>query len=471
MAHVDYDERLRAREAEEGIIGALLMDNSAFEDVRGRVSASDFHDVQLGQIYATVERLIGTGHSADMVTVSSAGHPPALLAKTIGLASLHAPDYADIIIDRSMRRQAINESERLVKAVFHLEKPVNEALAEAQTRMTAIGSESHEGASTLALAAGELWDRLDGLSAGVSVAIPTPWDPINTLIGGLIPPEFTIVAARPSMGKTQFLVQLAEGLSQKGLKVLVHDLETDKVSWVRRLALMRSGVDWMKFRLGIQTTEDIARLNRAVAKLMQETGIWIFDRTVSVGEFRHLVRRERSKHGVDVVIVDYLQRYPTPGKNRVTEVGEISKTLKDIALENNIPVVAAAQLRRVEDREDKEPTMADLRESGQLEQDADLVLAMHRPAYYNPMLGKEDGSGPTKFIVLKARDGVRGTHTNLAWLARELRFEGVKEDLQRVMGERGIATDKRPTVGGAVSVSPNTKVDDGLRVAPRKDLS
>lgn len=461
-----------AKDAEMAIIGGLLVDNTRYDDVRAVIDAEDFFDNEYRKMFVHIGKQLGSGKRVDILTMTEDGFNPAELARMATSGStLLLLEYADRVRDRSLRRLALSRASALARASYEMDADIEEALEIHVRSVREVGKVDENIVVPIQDAAGQLWDVLELLDRGLALTTETPWKEINTLIGGFIAPELIILAARPSMGKSQWAIQVADSLLSRGLRVLFHDMETDNVSILRRMALMRSGVDWMKFRLGIQDKDDVGKLSDETVKLMETEGMWLIDKRIPVDKFRWIVRRLHRDVGLDLVIVDYLQLYPTEGRNRVQEVGHVASTLKEIAKENNIPVLATCQLRRINEREDKKPTMDDLRESGEIEQAADLIIGMHRPGYYNPMLAGEDGSGATNFMVLKARDGVRGTDVNLYWAARRLRFEGVTNEYQRVMDSRGITSPKGPAVGGGVSVPPDPQMEIGLRVAGAEDSS
>jgi len=460
-----------ARDAEEAIIGTLLVDNSRWDDVRAAITDTDFHDREFRRMFVHIGDEITAGKNVDLLTMTEDGFNVVELTRAINTvgSTIMTGEYIGLVRDRALRREALSQASELARAAYDLEHDIETALDGHMGKVQQMGKVDERLVVPVAQAASELWDMLEQLGKGINLAVETPWKAINTLIGGFIPPELTVLASRPSMGKSQWAIQVADSFIRRGLRVLFHDMETDKVSILRRMALMRSGVDWMKFRMGIQTADDIAKVSEAAVELMQAEGLWIVDKRIPVEEFAWVVRRLHREHKLDLVIVDYLQLYPTAGRNRVVEVGQVASTLKDIAKYNQLPVLATAQLRRITERADKEPTMDDLRESGEIEQAADLIIGMHRAAYYNPMLGADDGSGPTKFSVLKARDGVRGTFTNLYWAASRLRFESVAPQLERVMGSRGITPTKSPAMEEPTLFPPDPEVETGLRVAGTED--
>jgi replicative DNA helicase len=198
----------------------------------------------------------------------------------------------------------------------------------------------------------------------------------------------------------------------------------------------------MRFRQGTYDQDDINRLARAYVEIMENENLWIVEERMPVDEFRWVAKTLHSRVGLSLIAVDYLQRYPRPGKmSPVNEVGAVAETLKDIARETNVPVLCAVQLSRaVEGRDNRRPTMADARASGLIEQEADIMLALFREAYYDTNVSL-DGSGQTEVIVLKSRDGIRNVKVNLYWSAKELSFKPKLADPDLVTYTKGVSDD------------------------------
>lgn len=411
-------------QAEEATVGSMLVNPTIVEDILDIVAVHDFHIQKYGEIVGYIKKLFEAGTAIDIITLTELGADPITLTQLIARtpSSVNAEDYAHIVVDKSRRRNAIVKASQLAKAAYDETTPIEESV-------TAISKDINESVqpphvTKVGEGASELWEVMANYKAGQSIVdIRTPWPQLNRELGGFMKPEFVIVAARPSMGKTQFTLQLIDSLKDK--KILFHDLETDKLTLLRRIALMRSKVDWMKFKKGEQNDDDILKLSTSITELMQEDNLYIVDKRMPVNRFAWIARNlARRVGGLDVIVADYVQLYPTSGRSRVTEIGEVAGELKQLAKELNAVVIGTSQLRRLNEQNvDKRPTMQDLRESGELEQSADVILSLYRSSYYKSSMSS-DGSGTTEIAVLKSRDGTRGGKVDLFWKSSELTFEG-----------------------------------------------
>lgn len=401
-------------------MGSVLVSQSVLDQIDTR--PDDFYDRELGAVYRTARELHENGEPVDVVTLTAQGHDLELITRLINdtPTHMHAQGYASVVKDMAAKRKAVNIASSIAKKAHDTKRlDIADEVGQLEMLDKVVGS----GPRLASHVASELWDRLEHVQSGGSVVVGTPWPRVNDLIGGLVVPEMAVLAARPSMGKTQFAIQLSDHLEKQGMRVLFHSMDTKDRGAVNRLALLRSGVDWMKFRTGRQTPDDESKYSQALADIMNHSSILVYDKRIPVDDFINVARAENRKDPLGMVVVDYLQRYPVSGRNRVAEFAEIAERLKELANMIDAPVLALSQLSRgVEHRDDKRPVLSDLRESGGIEQAADLVLTLYRDNYYTPMQSP-DGSGTTEVAVLKSRDGVRGKKALLYWHAKELYFD------------------------------------------------
>ncbi|HEV7453911.1 MAG TPA: replicative DNA helicase, partial [Candidatus Saccharimonadales bacterium] len=324
----------------------------------------------------------------------------------------HVEQYAEIVAQKAMRRRLIKASKDLTELGYDESKALKELIEEAETRLFQV-SQQHIKQSVVSLETilADSFDRLDELHKDSSKirGIPTGFKDLDNVLAGLQRSDLFILAARPAMGKTAFVLNLAHNVAlQSKESVLFFSLEMSKEQLVDRLLSMESGVDAWALRTGNLTDQDFEKIGQAMGTL-SEAKIYIDDTpSVSVSDMRTKARREAHQHGLGLIIVDYLQLMSGGSKfagsdNRVQEISEISRGLKGIARELNVPVIALSQLSRsVESRTPQIPQLADLRESGSIEQDADVVAFIYREEYYNP---ETENKNITTILIKKHRHG------------------------------------------------------------------
>ena len=413
-------------EAEVSLLGSILIDDDVITAIADRIDSGDFYDRRHGTIYAAILKLYEQHKPIDLLTLSSALKDSEELESIGGSGYLteltnavptaaHGEHYADIVAEKSMRRKLIKASEDIVKLSFHQnEGTVAEILEEAEKRIFAVSQRTtKQDLVSIEQILAEGFDRLDELhkNKGKLRGIKTGWKDLDNKTAGLQRSDLFILAARPAMGKTTFVLNLAQNVAvQEKQAVLFFSLEMSKDQLVDRMLSAQSGVDAWNIRTGNLSDDDFERLGASMGEL-SEAPIYIDDTPgITVMEMRTKARREAQKHPLGLIIIDYLQLMSgsrAGGEfNRVQEVSEISRGLKLIAREMNVPVIALSQLSRsVESRSPQIPQLSDLRESGSIEQDADLVAFLYREDYYNP---ETDRQHIADLIIAKRRNGPTG---------------------------------------------------------------
>ena len=397
-------------ESEQAVLGGILKDNTAIDRVN--VTEADFyaHDHRL--IWRAITGLLNDSKPADLITVAEAlgsdlervGGLQYLLAISQDAHAANIRSYANTVRDRSIRRRIIETGNNIAQLGYRTR--ADEGIAKAQSlAMELDTTEAVQEAVSLRDSLKAMVERIDRVCSGNESPLKTGFTDLDRKIVGLGAGDMIVVAGRPSMGKTAFALQIAEHVSED-LPVLVFSLEMDAESLAMRQAASVGKVDLMKLRSGQLDDDDWQRLTYATAKL-QSRKIFIDDRSgVSMNQIRARARQTKRKHGLGLIVVDYIGLIHGEGDNRVNVVSEISRGLKTMARELGVPVIALSQLNRgVENRNDKRPMMSDLRESGSIEQDADVIMLLYRDEYYYP---DSDWKGVAECIIAKQRNGPTG---------------------------------------------------------------
>lgn len=431
------DQQPQNSEAEASLLGALLIDSDAIVKIADHIKADDFYDPKHRYIYEAIRQLYEQHKAIDVLTLSDKLRSNGHLESVGGAAYLteltnfvptatHVEQYADIVAQKSLRRRLISASKDIMTLGKDESKQLRELIEEAETRLFEV-SQTHVQQSVISLEAilAESFDRLDDLHKDKSKirGIPTGFKDIDDKLAGFQRSDLIILAARPSMGKTALSLNFAHNVAVKaGQPVLIFSLEMSKEQLVDRMLSMESGVDAWALRTGNLTDADFEKIGRAMGTL-GEAQIFIDDTPgITVSDMRTKARREAHQRELGLIIVDYLQLMSGGSKyggdsNRVQEISEISRGLKGIARELNVPVLALSQLSRsVESRSPQIPQLADLRESGSIEQDADVVAFIYREEYYNP---ETDRKKIADIQIKKHRNGPVGNV--------ELYFENEKQ--------------------------------------------
>jgi len=427
-------------EAEQSLIGGLMLDALAWDKIADVITADDFYRKDHRLIFTAISGLVESGSPCDVVTVSehldnrgeldSAGgleYLATLSNETAGAANARA--YAKILRERAMLRALISAGNEIAGSAFTNDgRTAAEVLEDAEKMVFEIadkGTRGKKGFKSLKEILPEAVDRIDTLhqSDGDITGISTGYNEFDKMTAGLQPGDLVIVAGRPSMGKTTLAVNMAENAAI-GSKVptAIFSMEMPAQQLAFRMISSLGRVDQTHLRTGNFPDEDWSRINTAV-QLMSEAPIFIDDTpSLSPGEIRARARRLQREHGLGLIVVDYLQLMQVPGnkENRATEISEISRGLKALAKELSCPVIALSQLNRsVEQRTDKRPVMSDLRESGAIEQDADLILFIYREEVYNQDTPRK---GIADIAIAKQRNGPIGDFP-LTFVGRYTKFE------------------------------------------------
>ncbi len=430
-------------EAEQSVLGGLLLDNQAWERVADILAESNFYRDDHRRIYRHIGKLIEKNRPADMVTVFESIEQSEDKDKTGGLAYLGAlaqntPSahnirrYAEIVRERAIQRKLIEVGTGIADTALNpMGKDVGQLLDEAESRVFEIaeaGARGHQGLVEIQPILAQVMERIDILyhqdNPSDITGIATGFNDLDQKTSGLQKDDLIIVAGRPSMGKTAFALNIAEHVAVNDrLPVAVFSMEMAGSQLAMRMLGSIGRLDQMKLRTGRLSDEDWSGLTDAMAKL-HDAPIHI-DETPALNclELRARARRMHRQYGtLGMVVVDYLQLMSSAsyGENRATEISEISRSLKALAKELHVPVVALSQLNRgLEQRPNKRPVMSDLRESGAIEQDADLILFIYRDEVYNPETADK---GKAEIIIGKQRNGPIGT-LNLTFIGQYTRFE------------------------------------------------
>lgn len=399
-------------ESEQAVLGGLMQDNTALDRID--VTEADFYHADHRIIWKAIIGLLDAGRPADVITVSEAlgaeldrvgglSYIVGLSADTPSAANIRS--YAKTVKERAMLRRLADAGNRII-TLAHEGGDVTEAIGKAQqTVMELDTTTASQEATSLRDSLRAMVERIDRVCSGNESPLKTGFTDLDRKIVGLGAGDMIVVAGRPSMGKTAFALQIAEHVS-KELPVLVFSLEMDAESLAMRQAASVGKVDLMKLRSGQLDDEDWQRLTYATAKL-QSRKIFIDDRSgVSMNQIRARARQTKRKHGLGLIVVDYIGLIHGEGDNRVNVVSDFSRGLKTMARELGVPVIALSQLNRgVEVRNDKRPMMSDLRDSGSIEQDADVIMLLYRDEYYNL---DSEWKGVAECIIAKQRNGPTG---------------------------------------------------------------
>lgn len=430
-------------EAEASLLGALLIDSDAVVKVADTVAPADFYDKRHQRIYEAIIQLYESHEAIDVLTLSDKlknnGHLDQIggaaylteLTNFVPTAS-HVEQYADIVAQKAMRRRLIAASKEIVDLGYDESKHLRELIEEAEVKLFDV-SQKHVKQDIVSLekVLAESFDRLDDLHKDKAKirGIPSGFKDIDSMLAGFQRSDLVILASRPSMGKTALALNIAHNVAVKAAQpVLIFSLEMSKEQLVDRLLSVESGVDAWALRTGNLTDSDFEKIGHAMGTL-SEAQIFIDDTpAITVSDLRTKARREAHRHPLGLIIVDYLQlmsgssRFGGDYSNRVQEISEISRGLKGIARELNVPVLALSQLSRsVESRSPQIPQLADLRESGSIEQDADVVAFIYREEYYNP---ETERKKLTDILVKKHRNGPVG-NVELYFESEKQRFRSV----------------------------------------------
>ena len=432
-------------EAEQSVIGGLLLENEALDKIADILSAADFYQHDHKTIFEHIVKLIEKNRPADIVTVAESLESTAELSQIGGIAYLGAlaqntptaaniRRYAEIVRERHVMRKLVTVGSGIAESAYSPNgRDAQQLLDEAESKIFQIaegGQRSGQGFQDIKVLLPQVAERIDMLFSRDNpsdvTGLPTGFSDLDSMTSGFQGGDLVIVAGRPSMGKTAFSINIAENVAlDTGLPVAIFSMEMASTQLAMRMIGSVGRLDQHRMRTGKLEDEDWEKLTTALGKL-NEAPIFI-DEGAALSSFdvRARSRRLHRQCGkLGLIVVDYLQLMAAPagrqGENRATEISEISRSLKALAKELDCPVVALSQLNRsVEQRPDKRPVMSDLRESGAIEQDADLILFIYRDEVYNP---DSTDKGTAEIIIAKQRNGPIG-RVRLTFIGEHTRFE------------------------------------------------
>lgn len=429
-------------EAEQSVIGSMIMDKDAILTASEIVAAEDFYSQQYGMLYEAMVEMYNSGQPVDLVTLQAKlkekGAPPQvssldfvrdILAAVPTSANIRY--YATIVMEKAVERRLIKITEGIANDCYNGTEPLETILAETEKNIFGLLQNRSGGdfvpiRTVVVNALKKI--ALASQQTGAVTGIPTGFIDLDYRTAGLQPSDLILLAARPSMGKTAIVLNIAQHIAiNEGLTTAIFSLEMSKEQLVNRFLSAESRIDAQLIRNGNLNPEEWARLVEG-AGVIGESNLIIDDTPgITINELRSKCRKYKLEHDLKIVIIDYLQLMSGNGRSesRQQEISEISRALKSLARELNVPIIALSQLsRQVEQRPDHRPMLSDLRESGAIEQDADVVMFLYRDEYYNK---DSPDKGTAELIVAKQRNGPTGT-VRLAWIAENTRFANLQQD-------------------------------------------
>jgi replicative DNA helicase len=430
-------------DAERAVLGAVLLEGrEALPRVVEVLRPSDFYTEAHRSIYQSMLTLFDHGEPVDLLTLqedlrrtdqlSLVGGPASLaLLVEQGSVAAYLASYTVIVRDMAVLRELIQTATHIIGQAFEAKEDVQALVDDAERRIFGLAERRLEGSAihvkNILNDTFKYIERLYERQEHVT-GVPTGLTKLDEMTAGLQPSDLILIAGRPSMGKTAFALSIAQHVGIKlHMKVLVLSLEMSSQQLVQRLLSSEGRVDSLAVRTGRLQAQDWHRLTSAAGRL-SEAPIFIDDSPgLSVLEVRAKARRMKAEHGLDVIVIDYLQlmRGRANLDNRQQEISEISRSLKALAKELNVPVVALSQLSRaIETRGDNSPRLSDLRESGALEQDADVIMFLHRPSFYSKDAMEEEARKTAEVHIGKQRNGPTGK-IEVAFLSQYARFENL----------------------------------------------
>ncbi len=425
-------------EAEQSVIGAMLMDRDAITTSSEIISGKDFYQSAYGVVFDSIVELFNEGQPVDLITLQERLRTKEVPAEISSLefardllnmvsTSANVKYYAQIVADKSVMRRLIRLNEELANICYAGNESLEAILEKTEKSVFELLQRRNSGEFVpIKQVVLNALERIEKASKnkGTVTGIPTGFIDLDYKLSGLQPSDLVLIAARPSMGKTAFVLNIAQYIAfKKDKSVAIFSLEMSKEQLVNRMFSLESQVDAQAIRTGNMKDSDWEKLIEG-AGIIGRSRLIIDDTPgISISELRSKCRKYKLEHGLDIIIIDYLQLM-TGGvgrsqESRQQEVSEISRSLKGLARELNVPVVTLSQLSRaVESRPDKRPMLSDLRESGAIEQDADVVMFIYRDEYYNK---DSEFKKQAEIIIAKQRNGPVGT-VNLAWLGEYTKF-------------------------------------------------
>lgn len=432
-----------SEEAERSVVGCMMMSRDAIMSAAEILSGEDFYLQQMGVVFDSMVELFNEGKPVDFVTLpeklKEKDVPPEISSMefardllTVVPTSANVKYYANIVAEKATLRRLIKLNEEIANSCYLGKESTEVILEETERKMFQLLQQRNSGdyvpIRQVVLNALETIERASQTKGNVT-GLSTGFVDLDYKTSGFQPSDLILIAARPSMGKTAFVLNIAQHMAfHKDYTVAIFSLEMSKEQLVNRLFSLESRVDSQKIRTGNLEDEDWAKLIEG-AGIIGNSKLIIDDTPgISVSELRSKCRKMKLEQGLDIIIIDYLQLMSgrsRGGDSRQQEISEISRALKGVARELNVPVVALSQLSRaVEKRDDKRPMLSDLRESGAIEQDADVVMFIYRDDYYNK---DTENKNMAEIIIAKQRNGPIGT-INLVWMPEYTRFVNARRD-------------------------------------------
>ncbi len=438
------------KEAEQSVVGAMLLDRDVISEVADMLSRDDFYFPQYGALYEAMVELYREGHAVDVITIPEKLKSKGIAEEVAGPAtiaeimqavptSVRARDYARIVQDKAALRSVIRLCDETSKNSYLASEEVDSILETAEQKIFSI-VQKRNGSSDFVPIDHIVLNVIDEIeeaarNGGQVTGLPTGFIDLDNMLTGMHGGEFLLVAARPAMGKTAFVLNIAHHLAvMKKVPCAIFSLEMSKEQLVSRMIAIDAMVDSKKMKLGNMNDDEWDKIIEST-EVVSRSPLYIFDNSaVSISDMRSLCRKLKQNNGIELIIIDYLQLMSTTQRveSRQQFISDISRSLKNLARELNIPVIALSQLSRaVDSRPEHRPVLSDLRESGAIEQDADVVMFIYRDEYYNP----ETTTKPmtAEIIVAKQRNGEVGS-VDLRWLGKYTKFANAERKEKKDKG-------------------------------------
>ena len=425
-------------EAEQAVLGAMLMNKEAISMASEIITGEDFYQTAYGILFDCIVEMFQQGKPVDLITLQDylkeKDVPPEIsnmeFARDLLMqaqTSANADTYAKIVREKSVMRRLIKVNEETANTCYQQNKPLDEILEDAQKKVFELAetgnSEEYVPIRQVVLNALDVIERASK-TKGTVTGIPTGFIDLDYKLSGLQRSDLVLIAARPSMGKTAFVLNIAQHVAfRQNLAVAIFSLEMSKEQLVNRLFSLESHVDAQILRTGNLSDTDWEKLIEGAGTIGSSRMIIDDTSGITISEMRSKCRKYKLEHNLGIIMIDYLQLMSGSGKSdsRQQEISDISRSLKALARELNVPVIALSQLSRaVEQRPDHRPMLSDLRESGAIEQDADVVMFLYREGYYNRDLSEAE-QRVAEVIIAKQRNGPIGT-VNLLWIPELTKF-------------------------------------------------
>ncbi len=429
-----------SEEAEQSVIGSMIMDREAIVVASELICGEDFYNKQYGVLFETMVELNDEGCPVDLVTLQNRLRekdvPPEVSSLefvrdliTAVPTSANIKYYANIVAEKSTLRKLIRLNEEIANTCYTGKEDLEFILEDTEKRIfQLVQNRNTEEFTPIRQVVMNAMEKIESAARnkGAVTGIPTGFRDLDYRTAGMQPSDLVLIAARPSMGKTAFVLNIAQHVAFKqNLPVVIFSLEMSKEQLINRMFSLESSVDAQKLRTGQLNDQDWERLIES-AGVIGKSNLVIDDTPgISISELRSKCRKLKLEKGLSMIIIDYLQLMSGSGRSdsRQQEISDISRSLKSVARELNVPVLALSQLSRaVEQRPDHRPMLSDLRESGAIEQDADVVMFIYRDDYYNHDTEKK---GVSEIIIAKQRNGPIGT-VELAWLPEYTKFANLE---------------------------------------------